>query len=73
MKKVEEISNPCSCFNKANDEEMLFVILERDPSAVATVMKWIEHRITLGINKPGDQKILAAFEWIDTVVMNRRK
>ena len=67
MIKLDELTNPNSCFNKAQDSEMLFVLLERDPAATAAVAAWINERIRLGKNKPDDPKILDAQRWIHTV------
>jgi len=64
MKKSEEISNPNSCFNKAKDDEVLFVLLERDAAAPAAIREWIRQRIKIGLNKPGDAQIQSAWDTI---------
>jgi hypothetical protein len=60
MKKIEEIRNPDSCFNKAYNEELIFVLLERDPAAAVTIEAWITARITLGKNSADDAQIKEA-------------
>jgi hypothetical protein len=60
MLKSEELSNPNSCLNKAEDDELVFVILGRDPAARMTILSWARERIFLGLNKIGDAKILEA-------------
>jgi hypothetical protein len=57
MKKCIEISDPTSCWNKAKDEELVFVLLGRDAAAPAAIEAWCAERIRLGKNKPGDEQI----------------
>ena len=40
MIKKNEISDPNSCFNKAADDEPLFVLRANDPLAPAAVAAW---------------------------------
>jgi hypothetical protein len=44
MRKRDELSDPKSCFNKARDDEYLFVILGRDPAATAAIIAWCNER-----------------------------
>lgn len=44
MIKSEELANPNSCLNKARNNEMLFVLLARDPAAPAAIRAWIAER-----------------------------
>lgn len=60
MRKRDELFFPDSCLNKARDDEILFVILGRDEAFPGTVREWIKQRIELGLNKPGDAKLLEA-------------
>lgn len=60
MLKADERDQPGSCWNKANDDELVFVILERDVAAVATILDWCAHRIRLGKNTPDDPQISEA-------------
>jgi len=62
MIKRDEIEHPESCFNKASDQERLFVLLARDPAAPVAVRAWIDERIRLGKNKPDDDQIREARE-----------
>lgn len=60
MKKIDEIKNPSSCFNKALDSELVFVLLERDEAAPIAIQAWIEARIRLGKNSRDDSQIREA-------------
>lgn len=40
MIKAEELANPESCINKALDNEMVFVLLERDKCAPEAIRYW---------------------------------
>jgi len=62
MLKHNEIESPESCFNKAQDNERLFVLLARDPAAPVAIRAWIAERIRLTKNKPGDEQIREAYE-----------
>jgi hypothetical protein len=62
MMKCREIVDPNSCFNKAKQNELIFVFLERDAAAPAAIRAWIAERIKLGLNIPGDKKLVDA-EW----------
>jgi hypothetical protein len=60
MLKRLELSDPKSCFNRARDDERLFVLLGRDVAAPAAIRAWIAERIRLGKNQPGDAQIREA-------------
>jgi hypothetical protein len=62
MRKNEEVANPNSCFNRAGDDELMFVLLARDPAAQVAILAWIQERIRLGLNTLNDQKMLDAIE-----------
>jgi hypothetical protein len=62
MLKLEEKTNPKSCWNKAEDDEMMFILLGRDKAAPATIRAWIRERIRMGLNKPGDSQLKEAEE-----------
>lgn len=51
MKKVDEISNPTSCLNKASDDEPLFVLRAHDRLAPATVRDWAHRAKGLGVRQ----------------------
>lgn len=67
MKKRDELSRDGSCLNRARDDEMIFVLLERDESAPDAIRAWIESRIRKGKNNPGDAQIMDAFRCIDAM------
>ncbi len=60
MIKQQELSDLKSCLNRAVMDEMLFVLLGRDPAAPIAIRAWIEERLRIGKNKPGDQQIIDA-------------
>lgn len=62
MLKRDEMANPDSCWNRAHDSERTFVLLGRDAAAPAAIRAWIDERIRLGKNQPGDAKLLEAAE-----------
>ena len=62
MRKVDELSNPNSCLNKAKDDEMLFVLIGRDVAAPQAIRAWVEARIKLGKNQRDDAKIIEALQ-----------
>jgi len=47
MRKIEEIRDPRSCLNRAENSEMLFVLLGRDPAAPAAIRAWINMRVQM--------------------------
>ncbi len=59
-RKKHEINNSQSCFRKASDDEMIFVIRSKDKAAKATVEFWIAERIRLGLNSADDPKLQEA-------------
>jgi hypothetical protein len=68
VKKIDEIKNPNSCFNKARPEELIFVLLERDEATPIAVQAWIEARIRLGKNSADDKQITEAREFLCRVL-----
>jgi hypothetical protein len=60
MRKRDELNNPASCMSRASDDEMTFVLLERDDASPNTIRYWITERIRLGKNRPGDAQLLEA-------------
>jgi hypothetical protein len=73
MKKEDELRNPKSCFNKANNDELMFILLERDPTIISTVLHWINTRVEMGLNTMEDDKIKEAYNFCNTVASNREK
>lgn len=72
MRKCDELSDPESCLNKARDDELLFVLLERDPSAAGTILWWCDERIRCGLNREGDSKIEDARLLAAAILQNGR-
>lgn len=60
MRKRDELTDLNSCFNKADDSELMFVLLDRDAAAPETIRFWAAKRVKLGLNKWGDPKIVEA-------------
>jgi hypothetical protein len=71
MLKRDEITNPNSCWNKAREDERLFILLDRDDAMADTIQFWINKRIELGKNKPGDPKLVEAEECIRLMASER--
>lgn len=72
MRKDEELRNPNSCLNRAKDDEIIFVLLERDASAPDIIRDWCRHRIASGKNKAQDREILEAYHDADEMDRARR-
>lgn len=62
MRKLQEISDPTSCLNRAADDELLFVLRGHDVAAPAAIRAWARERIRIGKNKPGDPQICEAMK-----------
>jgi hypothetical protein len=62
MKKSDEILQTNSCFNKAHDDELMFVLLGRDKAAPYAIRSWCNERVRLGLNFENDAQIIKAFE-----------
>lgn len=60
MLKRDELTNPMSCMCRARDDEMTFVLLERDIAAPATLWEWIHQRQRHQKNTPIDGQIQEA-------------
>lgn len=71
MIKRDEIEYSESCFNRARDDERLFVLLARDPAAPVAIRAWIAERIRLGKNAPGDEQIREAFQCATLMELER--
>lgn len=72
MRKSDEIHNDNSCLNKAQSGEYLFVLLARDAAAPTAIMKWVEERLRLGLNRIDDAQIRGAVQCADAME-NQRK
>ncbi len=73
MIKCQEEVEPHSCFNRANPDEMVFVLLARDPAAPVAIRAWIEERIRIGKNKREDGQIIEAEKCIEIMQNQSRK
>lgn len=62
MRKHLELSDPKSCLNKAKHDELVFVLLERDPVAAELIWEWAKRRIAKGLNIAGDSQIQEALD-----------
>ena len=60
MRKRKEVTDPKSCLNRAFEDELIFVLLARDPAAPVAIQAWIEKRIELGLNTRDDPKLTEA-------------
>lgn len=60
MQKIAELHNADSCLNKANSDELIFVLLGRDIAAPETIRFWAAERVRLGKNHPADRQIQEA-------------
>lgn len=49
--RAEELRNPNSCFNKARDDEPLFVLRAQDETTIHVINIWIAIGEALGISK----------------------
>jgi len=67
MRKQDEIEDPGSCFNKALENEMLFVLLGRDKTAPNAIRFWCNERISAGKNKITDRQIEEALKCADAM------
>jgi hypothetical protein len=67
MRKMDEISDKNSCFNRAADTEWLFVLLGRDVATPHTIREWVKKRIELGKNRPEDIQIQQALSCANTI------
>lgn len=60
MIRSQEVLDLGSCLNKAHDDELIFVLLGRDPAAPVAIEAWIAERLRLGKNKADDAQIAEA-------------
>lgn len=60
MRKSEELANPNSCLNRADDDELIFVLRGHDVAAPATIRAWNRERVRLRKNRWGDPQLIEA-------------
>lgn len=73
MIKRDELEYPESCFNKARDNERLFVILARDAAAPVAIRAWVAERLRLDKNSASDPQIVEALECARLMEIERRE
>lgn len=59
LKKMERADGQ-SCWNRADDDEIVFVLLARDVAASGAIEAWCRERIRLGKNTENDHQIKEA-------------
>jgi len=57
--------DPFSCFNRAREDEAVFVLLGRDVAAAPAIRAWAKARIEQGKNKRRDHQIKEALALAD--------
>jgi hypothetical protein len=67
MLKKEESALANSCWNRANHNEMVFVLLGRDAAAPVAIRAWAAERIRIGKNIATDTQILEALATADHI------
>lgn len=67
MTKSQNITDPQSCWNKAREDQEIFILIEHDEAYPNTVRRWANERIDLGLNNWGDAKIRSALASADLV------
>jgi hypothetical protein len=67
MMKCHELSDVDSCFNRALELENMFVLLERDAAAPATIRFWVNERIRRGLSQREDPQIAEALRLADSM------
>lgn len=72
MTKAEAIADPNSCWNKAKDDEHVFVLVGRDEAAPETIQAWCSTRIRMEKNDlVGDPQIHSALECATLMVRSQ--
>jgi hypothetical protein len=71
MRKREEREKTQSCFNRSQENELMFVLLGRDPAAPLAIRAWVEARILIGKNKFDDPQITEALTCAGQMEMER--
>ena len=72
MIKRMEKADGRSCWNKAADDELVFVLLARDVAAPRAVREWANERVALGKNRFDDSQIEEALKWAKAVENQQR-
>lgn len=72
MLKANERTYPNSCWNKAKDDEIVFVLIDRDPEMADTIRDWARRRVEHGHNKATDDKIRHALVLADVIEVKQK-
>jgi hypothetical protein len=73
MRKKDELGQEHTCMRYAHPEEMVFVLLGRDPAAPAAIRAWVAERLRLGKNVDTDPQITEALECARVMEAEGRK
>lgn len=73
MRKKDELSQPRTCMQSAHPNEMVFVLLSRDPAAPVAIRAWVAERLRINENKETDPKIVEALKCAKTMEIEGRK
>ena len=73
MRKKDETTKAETCLGHAHPEEMLFVLLGRDPAAPVAIRAWVAERLRVGKNDEGDRQVVEALECAATMEVEGRR
>lgn len=73
MRRHREELDPNSCWNRAKDGELVFVLLGRDHAAPSAIRFWVAERIRLGLNTPDDEQTGPAMDLADEMEAEQLK
>ncbi len=73
MRKKDELTLEHTCMQHAHPEEMVFVLLGRDPASPIAIRAWVHERVRLGKNDYSDAQIVEAMECAATMEREGRK
>ena len=73
MRKKDEQHLTNTCLNSAHPEEMVFVLLGRDPAAPVAIRAWVAERVGLGKNALADAQIAEALACAATMEAEGRR
>ena len=73
MTRSENLSDPNSCFNKANNDEPIFVLRAKDLTSIQVIAYWIHLRIQSKMNTRLDTKMQNARELMAEMEKYARK
>lgn len=73
MRKRDELSKEHTCMQHAHPDEMVFVLLGRDPAAPIAIREWVASRLRFGKNVETDPQIIEALACADTMEVEGRK